>query len=233
MTKHEFINRVLLIMNEAGMIDKQGEYFIGADEVQVDRHISGSYVDAWRRCVKVMPRSWFANKSFKNNTHVADYAHGIGYVVLPDDFYLLSSFKMQNWQKSVNEANVENDRVGNIQSNEWTRGSEIRPVCVIALEEVGGEVKNVLHYYSVQNGLTQHVIEKALYVPVVRPMNEMNLDDELHLSDQVIEPIAYLSASTVFTMFEKYDISKALELRAVEMFPGLQTTKSGVVSTKQ
>ena len=78
MTKQDFINRVLLIMNEAGMIDAQGNQFTGADAAQVDRYIEGSYVDAWRRCVKVMPRSWFANSVMPTTgtKHVADKATG-------------------------------------------------------------------------------------------------------------------------------------------------------------
>lgn len=236
MTKQDFINRVLLIMNESSMADAQGQMFIGADSAQIDRQIEGSYVDAWRRCVKVMPRSWFANKSFKTEATaslIPNTAQGKGYVALPNDFYLLSSFKMRGWQKSVKEASISNERVAAIQSNDYTRGSVIRPVCVIDLEEVMGEVKNVLHYYSLQKGTTAHVIEQAIYVPTAKPLSAIDAEDELELSEQVIEPLAYITASTVFTMHEKNDIATALDARAVEMFPGLQSTKSGVITTKQ
>lgn len=234
MTKQEFINRVLLIMNEASMADASGNMFIGADSAQIDRQIEGSFVDAWRRCVKVMPRSWFANKTFKNTAGlVPNLAQGTGYVVLPTDFYLLSSFRMQGWQKSVQEASIINELVSAIQSNEYTRGSEIRPVCVIDLDEVSGAIKNVLRYYSLKKGLSTHVVEQAIYVPVVKPLKEINATDELNLSDQVIEPLAYITASTVFTMHEKTAIAQALDARAVEMFPGLQTVRKGVTTNKQ
>ncbi len=215
------------------MADPAGTMFIGADTAQVDRQIEGSFVDAWRRCVKVMPRSWFANKSFKTAGMVSNLAQGTGYVVLPEDFYLLSSFRMQGWQKSVQEASVINELVSSIQSNDYTRGSEIRPVCVIDLEEVSGAVKHVLRYYSLAKGLTEHLIEQAIYVPVATPLKEIPTDTDLGLSDQVIEPLAYITASTVFTMHEKDKIAQALDARAIEMFPGLQSVKNGIQTLKQ
>lgn len=233
MTKQEFINRVLLIMNEASMADPSGTMFIGADTAQLDRQIEGSYVDAWRRCTKVMPRSWFENKSFKTAGLVPSLSNGSGYIELPADFYLLSSFKMQGWQKAVHEASVINDLVSSIQSNDYTRGSEIRPVCVIDLQDVGGAIKTVLRYYSLNKSLTEHVVEQAIYVPVAKPLSLLPVTGDLGLSDQVIEPIAYITASTVFTMHEKNNIAQALDARAVEMFPGLQSVRMGVSTVKQ
>lgn len=233
MTKQEFINRVLLIMNEASMVDPSGTMFIGADTAQVDRQIEGSYVDAWRRCVKVMPRSWFSNKTLKEQEVFPDLSEGIGYIVLPDDFYLLSSFRMKGWQKSVHEATVTNDLVSAIQSNDYTRGSVIRPVCVIDLQDIGDEIKHVLRYYSLRKGLATHEIDQAIYVPVVKPLKDIDATADLGLSEQVIEPLAYITASTVFTMHEKNTIAQALDARAVEMFPGLQSVRNGIAITKQ
>lgn len=215
------------------MSDSQGSAIIGADSAQVDRYIESSYVDAWRRCVKVMPRVWFNNQSFANSTVVPDLPSGTGYVVLPADFYLLTRFKMQGWQKAVHEAALENERTSNIQSNEYTRGSAIRPVCTLSVRIDGNQTKHVLNYYSLKKGLNSHTVEEAVYVPVATPLTNMELDADLNLNDQVIEPLAYILASSVFTMFEKYEISKALEARAAEMFPGLQTVKMGTLTTKQ
>jgi hypothetical protein len=235
MTKKEFINRVLLIMNEAGMFDQTGNNYLGADTAQVDVHIAGSYVDAWRRCVKVMPRAWFKNDSFSttSNELKPNLPNGTGYVILPEDFYLLTAFKMSGWQKAVYEASIENEKTASIQSNEWTRGSTIRPVCTISNEVIGDKVKQVLNYYSLPKGLASHTVEKSIYVPVCASIVGKNDDNILDLNDQIIEPLAYLSASTVFTMFEKYQIAEALERRAVEMFPGLSKIKGANVTTTQ
>jgi hypothetical protein len=233
MTKQEYINRAMLIMNEAGMIDGSGNMLLGADVAQPDRYVEGSYVEAWRRCVKVMPRTWFRAKSFSANVLVKDLADGTGFVVLDDDFYLLSCFRMQGWQKPVYEASIEGDRTSAIQTNSYTRGSEIRPVCTIATRETGGSIKQVLNYYSLRRGLSNHIIETALYIPMCKSLVDMNGTDDLGISQQVVEPLAWLSASTVFTLFEKPGIAKELEARAAELFPGLARARGANVTVVQ
>jgi hypothetical protein len=233
MTKADYISRVMLIMNEAGLLDSTGSSLIGADVTQVDRHIEGSFVDAWRRCVRVMPRTWFKTVSFKTSPITPSPGDGTGFVVLPADFYLLASFKMQGWRKPAYQATIEDEKTSSVQSNRYTRGSQLRPVCTICTREVGADVRQVLNYYSLPSGLSVHTIEQALYVPVCQPLTGMPLDTDVGLDDQVIEPMAYLSASTVFTMFEKYDIAKALEERAVEMFPGLAKIRGKNIAVNQ
>jgi hypothetical protein len=322
MTKSEFINRVLLIMNESGQLDVTGTSFSGADNTQIDKHIEGSYVDAWRRIAKVAPRMWLGNKSFKSNIGIIDtftfngganegfavndtiyitnntgkraifkvltvtetepqtvslvsceegfsassyfatvltglgditgdvvisvtaiktitndpiksVAEGTGYIILPDDFYLLTKFKMEGWKVAAMEAAVSNSRVANIQSNEYTRGSQIRPVVVIDNVDTGAAIKSVLKYYSLPKGQTTHTVEEALYVPVVKEMSTLGIDDNLGISDQIIEPLAYLSAATVFTILEKYPVAQALEGRAEAMLPGLISIKGTTATVKQ
>lgn len=231
--KKDFINRVLLIMNEVGMTDRDGNQLIGADSAQVDRYIEGSFVDSWRRCIKVMPRNWFKNKSFASQTLTPDLPNGTGYVILPDDFYLLTEFKMKGWQKSIYEASVENERTASINTNDWTRGSEIRPTGTIALIFKDNELKQALTYFSLPKGLDKHEVITAIYVPVPKSLNEMGIDDEIELNEQVIEPMAYLCAATVFVQFEKNDLAASLEARAIEMFPGLQSIKGQRITVRQ
>jgi len=233
MTKEGYIKRVLLIMNEAGLMDLAGNFFIGADTAQVDKYIEGSFVDAWRRCAAVMPRVWFRNESFTNTTVFPDRPSGTGYVILPEDFYLLTGFKMKGWIKAAYEASIDNERTASIQSNEYTRGSEIRPVCTISNKLIGDSIKRVLNYYSLQRGLPKHEIEEAIYIPVCKPLIELELNEEIRVSQQVIEILAYLSASSVFTLFEKYDIANALDQKAVEMFPGLKSIRGTTTTIKQ
>ena len=322
MKKQEFINRVMLIMNEAGMYDAAGAAFIGADSAQIDKHIEGSYVDAWRRIAKVAPRTWLGNKSFKSSTGIidtfsisdnsqtpgggvvtgdimyissqtgekawftatvtqgiisltiissgsgfqvssyglsiytgvgesqdmslnvltiksilnnpiSDLPNGTGYILLPKDFYLLSKFKMTGWKIAAMEASIANSRTANIQNNEYTRGSEIRPAVVIDNKEVDGVIKPVLEYYSLQKGLSAHTVEEALYVPVVEELSGKPTTYDLGINDQIIIPLAYLSAATVFTIFEKYPVAQALEARAEAMMPGLISLKGANATVKQ
>jgi hypothetical protein len=224
-------------MNENGLTDASGNNLFGADTAQVDRYIESSYVEAWRRCARVMPRTWFRSASFKSATLHSDLERGIGYVLLPEDFYLLSLFQMQGWEKPVYEAALENDRIAAIQSNPFTRGSELRPVCTVTVSsehvDANGDPRRQLNYYSLRRGLASHTVEKALYIPVVMGITDRPGTYDLGLGLQIIEPMAYLSASTVFTTFEKYDISKALEQKAVEMFPGLARARGTNVAVIQ
>ena len=229
MKKLEYISRVLLIMNEMGRDDTQSIFTQGADSTQVDRYIEGSFIDAWRRCAAVLPKSWFGKKSFKTGQHVKNLTEGTGYVVLPSDFYLLNSFKMVVWKKTVYDAYVQNDRISSIQANDFTRGSQIRPVTVLDTVEIGGAFPNVLRYYSLPKNLTNHTVEEAIYIPSVKPMSEYTIEEDIDIDPRIIEPLAYLSASTVFTIFEKYDIAKALEEKVVQMFPGFKSIKGSTV----
>ena len=215
------------------MLDATGNSIFGADVTQPDRHIEGSFVDAWRRCVKVMPRTWFKAASFLAQPLVSNTADGTGYVVLPADFYALVAFKMQGWQQAVHDAPNENEKIAGVQSNVYTRGSQIRPVCVLSIDAYGGGFVPVLRYYSLPAGLASHTAGKALYIPVCTPLTSLALTADIGVSEQVAEPLAYLSASTVFTMFEKYDIAQSLEAKAVEMFPGLTRTRGNSTTTNQ
>lgn len=235
MTKTEFINRVLLIMNEAGNAETVNIFTSGADNTQVDRYIEGSFVDSWRRCASVMPRSWFANKSFADYPIVPNLPDGTGYVIMPNDFYLLTSFKMSGWKKSVYDVSIENDRTEAINSNEWTRGSMIRPNATLKNKFVSNSVVQVINYYSLQKGLATHTVEEALYVPVAKPLSDPMYDNDadIGIDQRIFEPMAYLAASTVFTIFEKYNIAKALEEKVAQMFPIFTSVKGGTTTLKQ
>ena len=222
MTKQEFINRVLLIMNEASMADPTGNMFIGADTAKVEIQIEKLYPASWRRCVGVMPKSWFDNKSFANSQKVVDAPNGIGDIVLPDDFLVMTSFKMAKWKMPCLVAQEESPILIAMQSNEYTRGTEHRPVCLLRHKSIpariGDEIvyqdKKVLSYYSLPKTShpSTHVVEHALYIPNVTEMPGTIPDD-----DNIIDPLAYMCASTVFNSFEKYDAAKSMEIKITEM----------------
>lgn len=228
--KDDFIQRVLLIMNEAGWFDKDEHSYVGADAAQIDRYIEGSFVDAWRRCVAVLPKAWFFNKG-----HVATPVYSPddgrqGYVVLPSDFYMLNQFKMTKWKKPAYDAYIANERTASIQSNPYTRGSNIRPVVTISTKTIGTTPTQVLNFFSEKS---EDTIEKFIYIPVMDPLSTYTGSKELIMDQRIIEPMAYLSASTVFTIFEKHEVATALEARVAEMFPAFQSIKGTTVTIKQ
>jgi rubredoxin len=130
-----------------------------------------------------VPRIWFKTESFAGQTLHADLPAGTGYVELPDNFYLLASFKMKGWAKAVYETYVENDRTASIQSSEYTRGSTIQPVCTLSNRRIqtgtAFEIKQILNYYSLPKKLPEHETEEALYVPAATPIKDLDDDAEL------------------------------------------------------
>jgi hypothetical protein len=217
MTKEEFISKVLVVLNEAAS-DEAIEQMIGADLTRVSVYIENLYPSAWRRAVKVLPLSWFGPTSFAGNTHKADAPGGTGYVVLPDDFLALYSFRMEGWKVPCLAAPESNEKIDRKQSKRYLRGTPQRPVCVTRLANVQEDgvfaVKKALYYYSLPRSGSEstHVVEEALYVANVTAM-----PDTLDIDGKLADPLAYICAGTVLASFEKNDLAKALDGKAMEM----------------
>lgn len=223
MTKQEFIDRVLNILNETDS-GLQAESFIGADMVQAQTYVEEMFPAAWRRAANIaqIPKIWFTNLSFAGAQKVIDAPDGTGYVVLPDDYLVLSTFKLKPWRTACLFADHETPQINKKQMNEYTRGTPLRPVCVIRHKTItvrngdvfSYEIKKALCYYSVPKAATdsEHKIEIALYVP-----NFIEMPDKLVVDDKLIDPLAYLTASTVLTSFEKHDLAKAMDAKVLEV----------------
>lgn len=207
------------IMNELGWNDTQSDAFVGSDTTQVKEHIEAVFVDAWRKSVNILPKTYFTIKDFSKQKLVHDISQGIGYVVLPEDFYRLSSFKVKGWYVSCETLIDNSDPLARVQANEYVRGSVTRPVCVKNSRSVRTRIEDdivpvptdVLEYYSIPKGY-EGEIEEALYIPLEKP-----LSDETKLSEKLFVPLAYQCASMVFEIFEKQDIAKVLEVKATEI----------------
>ena len=212
MNKQEFINQVLHILNEAGTID--GAEMIGADMTQLNKYIEKHYPGAWRRAVKILPRSWFDTKSFADAAKVVDAPDGTGYVILPADFLLLSSFRMKTWKVACKEAQEETPDINFKQSNEYLRGTPYEPVCVLRLINSENTLKKAMYYYSVARSASAdtHIVEEALYIP-----NVTTLADDVAIDDKLAEPLAYICAIAVLTTLEKATAAKAIEAELLKL----------------
>lgn len=217
--KAEFIQRVMQIMNELGWDNTESNAFIGSDTTKIEGHIEAVIVDAWRKAIDILPKAYFSIKNFSDQKFVPDTATGTGYIVLPDDFYMLSSFQLNGWQKEVVTLFENSDSIASIQANEYTRGNICRPVCIKNKRSIQRpnvtptiyDFKDTLDYYSLPKGRS-HTIIKALYIPLIQP-----LSDETNVQDKLFTPLAYLAASMVFYIFEKAEIAKVLESKASEI----------------
>lgn len=224
MTREDFINEVKQIMNDADLYNQNDVEFIGADTMQVDYHIGKVYTDAWRYCFNkideagnyMIPREYFKIKDFSTSNLVQNIALGIGYIILPEDYYALYSYRMKGWSVPVKGAITQDDDLYYLQSNEFTRGSYIRPIAVDTIKpfkkRVNGEViidtKRVLEYYSLPKGRKQEVSE-ALYIPCVK-----ELSDTIDENKKLIRPLAYICASMIYSIQEKVEFANILEVNA-------------------
>lgn len=193
----EFVDKVKEIMNDAGWSD---EDFIGDDDNLIESHIRNTFRDVWMKAVSLFPESLFVSG---NSTvqPIGDVSEGTGYVVLPTDFYKLIAFKMNGWFNSCTELLDNSPSLEKIQSNEWTRGNICRPICVRKGDK--------LYYYSLPKGM-RHTLKEFKYIPLVGELSGSVINERLFV------PLAYLSASLIYMIFEKEDISKALEQKALE-----------------
>ena len=217
--KAVFVARVMQIMNEMGWNDTESDSFLGSDTTKVKEHIESVFIDAWRKAVNILPKTYFTIKDFSDQNLLTDIASGTGSIVLPDDFYDLLSFRMCGWQVSVDSLLPASDPLARIQANEYTRGNSVRPVCILnskpIMESEEAEIvykyKDVLEYYSLAPG-SKHNVEEALYIPLIGP-----LSDDTVLSDKLLAPLAYMCASMVFCIFEKMEVAQILENKATEI----------------
>lgn len=94
---------------------------------------------------------------------------GCGYVVLPPDFLRLLLFKMRSWRAGVYGAVGEASDMALQQRNLFTRGTPLKPVCVLSHDLSGNRT---LEYYTAgyeNNGeynRRDHRIDRGLYVRI-------------------------------------------------------------------
>lgn len=89
---------------------------------------------------------------------------GKGFVILPDDFLRLVSFRMSDWSRTVYDAISENDPRYALQSSRWKGicGNPEKPVAAVVRRSEG----LVLEFYSCRD--RDATVAQASYVPVPR-----------------------------------------------------------------
>lgn len=214
MTNTAFIERVLQILNEADS-SISGAEMEGADMTNMSEYIRSHYPAAFRRAVDVLPVSYFIPKTFLTNLVQNTYpTDGTGYVILPSDYLKLIKFKMEAWTTSCIQAIAETPDINRKQNNEYLRGTPQNPVCVLRYKEHDSKIERVMYYYSLPKAADDnaHIIETALYIADVTTLGE-NID----VTDQGAEPLAWICAATVMTTLEKENAAKAIESKIIEL----------------
>jgi hypothetical protein len=223
MTKDGYIGGVLLKMNELKWSDSFEEVFAGADETNVEAIVVGSYMSAWRKSVQMLPKMCFVQSTLKGNGRLYySRSDGTGCVLLPGDFYRLTSFRMRGWQRAVYVAEEETEVTAQVQANEYVRGNYELPVCTLApyaplYEGMAAEGNGrMLRYYSLPRN-REHRIEFGFYVPVTKDIAELDARDVMGEKMELYEPLQWIHAGVAFGVLGKTDWAKQCDVRAMEV----------------
>ena len=211
MTKQQFIEKVLTVLNDvdSGVF---GANMIGSDMVQINNYIERQYPSAWRKAANLLPKHHFQQQHKNDAVVEADLPHGTGYIVLPKDFFKLVNLKMQGWEVACEDAQPETPHINAVQNNQYTRGNFKRPVCVLRKTMVDNSLKDVIYYYSLKEGETEHKIELFTYIPLVT-----ELADPIDVDDDAAEILAHITAEAVLIGQEKFEVAKRVEEKYLKM----------------
>ena len=211
-------------MNEQGWSEPFAEVFAGTEMSNVESMIGRMYLPAWRKATKMLPRSYFNQTELPRGSlwHYYDGHKGTGCLLLPEDFYVLVIFQMRGWQKPVLEALEETDEVAAVQANEYVRGNKVFPVCTLCdyapvYEGMpASDGRRMLKYYSVERNRAHH-IDYGRYIALPEDPAAVADGFEMRLNELLYDPLGWIHAGMVFTVFEKYDQAKACDEKAVHV----------------
>lgn len=136
------------------------------DNMELDEIIRAKLIDAARSIIETAPVDMLEASELPAGTEVFHTNEdGSGYVELPDDFLRLVRFKLKSWKRAVVYAEEEGSEGDEIQRNEFTKGTYIKPACVFSHDSEGNRI---LEYFTAGKGSSgeyDHTVETALYVP--------------------------------------------------------------------
>lgn len=138
-----------------------------------DLYINGLLDEAAKHILQTAPKHILPITSCSNPA-VQIGTTNYGYVLVPDGFLRLHSFKMTEWSRDVNEFITPEHEFYKLQGNDHVRAGTKKPVLVLNYKVITATVKKVFEYYSVN---TAHTVEKFLYIGETAAEN---LDDDLY-----------------------------------------------------
>lgn len=120
-----------------------------------------------------------------------------GYVLLPEDFMRLISFRMSDWERACYRVITVDDPLYIKQSSRYKgiRGNRQKPVCAIVNRPEG----RALEFYSC--GSEEAYVQHATYIPYP----SIDEDDGIDISERCYMAVIYMVASLVLTVYGAVD----------------------------
>ncbi|WP_305274507.1 hypothetical protein [uncultured Duncaniella sp.] len=156
------------------------------DTLTLDEIIMAKLADAVRLVEMEAPATMLeSGHDFGDNIFIGE--DGKGFVILPEDFMRLISFRMSDWKRTVFEAISENDSQYALQSSKWKGicGNPEKPVCAIVRRSEG----KVLEFYSCNDNTA--IVTQATYVPIPR----IDIDGGIDVAENCYRAAIYRAAS--------------------------------------
>lgn len=223
MTKQQYIEETLRLLNEAGVIERQAFDYAGGDNSDVVKQAVAVYPYAWRKNITLIPRTWLTVKDF--TAPPENLGDGTGRITLPADYYQLYAFRLKGWSKNVYTADQEATTADLMQDNPYARGTPNRPVCIIRKQiHDDGQIRDTLYYYSLPRHIN-HEIEHALYIPVCPSLDTIPGDADIGVDTKATPSLCCLAASCVAKIFLNQTAAQILEKEAIQTIYGLIETE--------
>lgn len=201
MTSQEIINKVRIIMNEAGEDEKLN--LLNEDTVKLDMYIESVIPDAVNLILLLSPVNHI---NISKSTLSIQNVDGVGIISLPQDFLKLVVVKLREWKRSVFVAYPLGSEDYKIQHNPVTRSGVNKPSCALSYNADGA----IIECYP------SGTMECFSYIKSATNSNNKGLDivkDNLHL------PVCYMCASLVYNIFEMPQIGDKMKSIAIELIP--------------
>ncbi|QFQ12208.1 hypothetical protein C7Y71_003765 [Pseudoprevotella muciniphila] len=201
MTPDNIISETLLLLN----LEPSEE---GATGVTPEQLITSRINNALRLVASQAPVTMLGNgKAFADTVGwESRVGYGAGYVVLPDDFFRLITFRMSDWQVAVTETIASDNPLYLRQQSRWSglRGTPQNPVVAI----VQGDVGRVLEFYCCNSGPSVSV-RQARYFPL--PQYDFQRDTEVDVPERLLSAFLCRLASLVAGTLGQADLAQRLE----------------------
>ena len=211
-TRLSIINLVKIKLDE---LIPQGEGVIYNLETEpnvsdpLDLYINGLLDEAAKNVLQIAPLHMITPVSSSTVSGTPYTDTKTGYVVLPEDYLRLYSFKMTEWLKEVNVPIGIQSKLYQIQRNKYSRGGIAKPVVVLNNRKIGSTVSKILEYFSV---LSAHTIDRFLYIA------ETAAED---LNNDLLEALTWQCAGKILQNIKEFEQSREAYSRAVDSFTNL------------
>lgn len=196
------ITREVRIAIDQNMTSEQLIVTGDIETLSLEDIIRSKVVEAVRRVESVAPvRFLEAGHNFGDAVYWGELESG--WVLLPEDFMRLISFRMSDWERTVYAAISVSDPKYAKQSSRYKgiRGNPQKPVCAIANRAEG----RALEFYSCKS--KDAYVARATYVPYPSIDEET---DSIDISEKCFTAVVYTVAALVLNTYGEADKASAM-----------------------